>query len=135
MSAISFVWSFLTGNLWRTLAIGMLALSMVQALRIDSMRSAAESCAVQLSVAADSIKAAAESASHWEVTANQINERLTRLVEAIRVQREREAEALRKADAKRREADHMLAMWMDRYAKALRDPDCALLMEQPLCAI
>jgi len=135
MSAISFVWSFLTGNLWRTLAIALLAVAMVQTLRLDTIKSGAESCAVQLSVAADSIKAAAESASHWEVTANQINERLTRLVEAIRVQREREAEALRKADAKRREADHMLAMWMDRYATALRDPDCARLMEQQLCAI
>lgn len=135
MSALAALWSLLSSNWWRTLAVALLGVSMAQAVRIDMIRSGAESCAVQLSVAADSIKASAESAQHWEMTANQINERLTRLVESIRVQREREAEALRKAEAKRRESDHMLALWMDRYAKALRDPDCARLMEQPLCAI
>lgn len=135
MSALAAVWAFVSGNLWRTLALALLAFAMVQSLRLDTINASAESCNVQLTDMSADVDEALQSASAWQAEADDLRVRLADMVKAIEVQRERDAAAVAKANASRAESDRVLAAWVERYAAAVRNPDCARLMEQRLCGI
>lgn len=135
MSTLVALWAFVSGNWWRTLALALLAFAMVQSLRLDTIKSGAESCAVQLSVLSEDVDEALQSASAWQAQADDLRARLQDMVNAIEVQRERDAAAVAKANASRAESDRVLAAWVERYAAAVRNPGCARIMEQRLCEI
>lgn len=135
MSALAALLSLLSSNWWRTLAMALLAFAMVQSLRIDTIKSGAESCNTQLAGMSADVDEALQSASAWQASSEDLRVRLADMVKAIEVQRERDAEAVAKANASRAESDRVLAAWVARYAAAVRNPDCARLMEQRLCGI
>lgn len=135
MSAIAALWAFVSGNWWRTLALALLAFAMVQSLRIDTVMSGAKLCRVQLADMSADVDEALQSASAWQASADDLRARLQDMVYAIEVQRKRDAAAVAKANASRAESDRVLAAWVERYAAAVRNPDCARLMEQRLCGI
>lgn len=135
MSAIAALWAFVSANWWRTLAMALLAFAMVQSLRIDTIKSGAESCNVQLADMSDDVDEALQSASAWQASSDDLSVRLADMVKAIEVQRERDAAAVAKANASRAESDRVLAAWVERYAAAVRNPGCARIMEQRLCEI
>ena len=135
MSTLVAVWAFVSGNWWRTLALALLAFAMVQSLRIDTIKAGAESCNVQLADMSADVDDALQSASALQASADDLRARLQDMVNAIEVQRERDAAAVAKANASRAESDRVLAAWVERYAAAVRNPDCARLMEQRLCGI
>jgi hypothetical protein len=127
--------AFVSGNWWRTLALALLAFAMVQSLRIDTIKAGAESCKVQLADMSADVDEALQSASAWQASADDLRVRLQDMVNDIEVQRERDAAAVAKANASRAESDRVLAAWVERYAAAVRNPDCARVMEQRLCEI
>lgn len=135
VSALAALWAFVSGNWWRTLALALLAFAMVQSLRIDTIKAGAESCKVQLADISADVDEALQSASAWQASADDLRARLADMVKTIEVQRERDAAAVAKANASRAESDRVLSAWVDRYASAVRNPDCARLMEQRLCGI
>ena len=135
MSTIAALWSLVSANWWRTLALALLAFAMVQSLRIDTIKSGEESCKAQLADMSADVDAALQSASAWQASADDLRVRLADMVKAIEIQRERDAAAVAKANASRAESDRVLAAWVERYAAAVRNPDCARLMEQRLCEI
>lgn len=135
MSEFAALLAFVSGNWWRTLALALLAFAMVQSLRIDTIKAGAESCKVQLADMSADVDEALQSASAWQASADDLRVRLQDMVNDIEVQRERDAAAVAKANASRAESDRVLAAWVERYAAAVRNPDCARVMEQRLCEI
>lgn len=135
MIALAALWSLVSENWWRTLALALLAFAMVQSLRIDTIKAGAESCNVLLADMIADVDKALQSASAWQASSEDLRVRLSDMVKAIEVQRERDAAAVAKANASRAESDRVLAAWVERYAAAVRNPDCARIMEQLLCEI
>lgn len=135
MSEFAALLAFVSGNWWRTLALALLAFAMVQSLRIDTIKAGAESCAVSLAAMSADVDEALQSATAWQATAETLRVRLAGMVKAIEVQRERDAAAVAKANEQRAEADRVLAAWVDRYAAAVRNPECNQQMRQRLCEI
>lgn len=132
---LQYLIAFVTSNWWRSAALVLLVIVSVQSIRAEMIKSSATSCAVSLRQAGEQIGIAVSSAEQWQQTAQKAVERLNAITEQLRVRAERDEAARKEAERRSAEADRLLTQWMQRYADAIRDPDCRRLMETPLCAI
>ncbi len=138
--AVMNAFDMIRAHFWRAAALVLLvlfALQWAQSTRLDAeltqVRSALKIATSAIEVANDLQTASAASASQWEAVALDLRERLSATLERSRVQQEADAAALAAARAAERDADATLRLWLDRYAAAVREPECAAQMEQRLC--
>lgn len=89
----------------------------------------------QLTAAHTQVTAARASARDWERIAGELQRDLNARIERERVEREAAERAVAEARQIAAEADATLAFWLDRYAEATRDVECAALLSRPICPV
>ncbi len=115
-------------------AVGwLLAILLGAAVWVQSARHSTAKAAID--TAETALDACIETADGWESTATDLRSRLAAEVEARRVDRARDVEAVAAALAAKRDADATLDAWMDRYAAATRSAECAAIERLPICEV
>jgi hypothetical protein len=135
-------WAFIVADWWRAVAMFALVIITIGHVQRCGLRAELRETRAELTAAhatidtaqANARKAAAD-AGAWQTTAMQLRDRLETMVEAQRLQTERDAEAVRRAQAARADADRTLRAWLDRYADATRAAECAAIERMRVCEV
>ncbi|GAA0721408.1 hypothetical protein [Dokdonella soli] len=85
--------------------------------------------------AAKAAQKVAETERDQYITAlNEANQAAQAEQNKAKAQAQRAAAAVAASQANAQDADRTLKAWMDKYARAARDPDCAKTLQDQLCA-
>lgn len=124
------VLGFLLGNLWRTAALALIAVALVQSLRLDSAQQAAEH-AEQRAIAAEALERS--TAATWELRGLQLQADLGTCQAQWADATERGARAAAIALAARDEAQAQLADYQSRWQARTQHCGAALLDAERAC--
>ena len=124
------VLAFVLGNLWRTAALALIAVALVQSLRLDSALRAAEQAEVR-AIGAEALERG--TAATWELHTLQLQAELAKCQDQWSTATLQAERAAAEARAERDKAKAQLASYQSRYAARTQHCGAALVDAERAC--